>query len=166
VTVDAGVEFGGRLLAALDGLAGELRHRREREERVRLAFQKVHTVPIAPGLISLTAGAGTLDTGGQGQAGPMGGYCWSVKRLSALGFTAGTVNAYINGSAAALDAQPDIPWASAGMYTFGNGEVILMPQDRLIFTASGITGEVLIKGSAVELPVALLPWFLMGSPDL
>ena len=160
MTIEAGAEFGARILASLDGLAGELRADRERRARAARMYAAAHIVPIMPGQIPLTAGAGTLDQGGAGLLGPMRGYYWTVKRLTAAGFTAGTVSMYINGAPAALDAAPDVSWPEAGMYTFGNGELLLNPQDRLIFVASGITGIVLVKGSAIQFPEELLPRFL------
>jgi hypothetical protein len=145
------------LAASLDGLTGEMRAQRQREEDRRRLFTEAHMVPIALGQIPLTGGAGQLDTGGAGLSGPMRGYYWDVKRLVAASFTAGTVTAYIN---LVQDANIFAVWPSAGLYTFGRGEGLLTPQDRLIFTASSITGLVTISGAAIQFGEKLLPYFL------
>lgn len=152
---DAGVM--AQLCVSLDSMAGELRAQRERDEWWRTLAASAHMVPVAAGRITLNAGAGTLDTGGAGQLGPMRGFYWDVKRLVAASFTAGSVTAYLN---QVQDANIFAEWPQAGLYTFGRGEGLLNPQDRLIFVAAGISGNVTISGAAVQFTEQLLPYFL------
>ena len=138
-------------------LSAGLRAQRERDEQWQALAADAHMVPIAAGQIALAAGAGTLDTGGAGQLGPMRGFYWDVRRLVAASFTGGSVTAYVN---QVQDANIFVEWPQAGLYTFGRGEGVLNPQDRLVFVAAGITGAVTISGAAVQFTEQLLPWFL------
>jgi hypothetical protein len=105
----------------------------------------IQTVPIyAPGM-TLSGGAGTLDV--PDMLGPHDGYYWDLRTLSIQGFSAGTVSVYVNG-VALQNFRPE--FSSAGVYTFGKGQFILTPRDRLIFAAAGITGTVIVNGVAVQ----------------
>src|SRR5215469_2235645 len=96
---DMTVEIGAELLVSLnDGISALNKHNKKREEIVQ-------QVPFASA-VPLTAGGGTLDVGGQFE--PPRGLIWSVRRLAAVGFTAGTLNVYIDGQ------EPVAPFAVAG----------------------------------------------------
>jgi hypothetical protein len=111
-------------------------------------------VPLAVPGIPLSAGAGTMD---QAQSlGPPQGYYWSVRRLTATGFTAGTVTAFIDSTA----GEPVVPFPQAGVFTFGRGEILLHPMSRLVISATGITGTVQLYGAADAFEDWYLPEYL------
>jgi len=157
VAVAAGAAVGmGRTMA----LMAEREAGRQAHDR----FDWLHQVPIGPQQITLTAGAGNLQ---QTQGfGPDVGYMWGVRRLVAVGFTAGTVVAYKNGTAIAgttlVGGEPLIAFNSAGVATIGRAEVILDYNDTLNFTATGITGTVQIFGAADNFERWMLPKYLGG----
>ena len=137
----------GRLVSVMD---------REYRRRVGLTAAVTPFV-IDPIPVVLSAGAGTLDV--PQLLRPTLGRYWDIQSVAAQGFTAGTVNGYINGSATsgASSGRLIAPFPTAGVLTFGSGPPALLRggQDRLVFVAAGITGTVLIslEGTAV-----LDPW--------
>jgi len=106
------------------------------------------------GQVPLSAGAGTLDGGANASLTPPRGMIWSVRRLSATGFTAGSVTGYIN------QLEPVAPFPNPAVFTFGRGEVLLQPGDRLVFVATGITGAVNIFGVSDTFPYTYLTEYL------
>jgi hypothetical protein len=82
------------------------------------------------------------------------GTCWSVRRLSVSGYTAGTVTLYING------IEPVASWTfgttSYPYYTYAKGAILLQPGDKLTLGYSGVTGTALLFGSADTFPY----WYL------
>jgi hypothetical protein len=97
----------------------------------------IYQHPLDPLQVPLVAGSGTLDL--PAQMGPVRGCIWSIRRLTLSGWTGGSVIAYIDG----IDP---IPFAAAGMYTFGRGELMLESGQRLVVVASGVTGYVQLNG--------------------
>jgi hypothetical protein len=135
------VEIGGELLISLnDGITALNKHNKRREEIVT-------QVPFASAML-ISAGSGTLDIGGQFE--PSAGLIWSVRRLAASGFTAGTVNTLID------NIEPVAPFAQAGVSFFPPGGLLIEHGHRLVFSASGITGPVNIWGRADQFPY----WYL------
>jgi hypothetical protein len=132
-----------------------------RENRQKKLYESLHQIPIAPGQIALTTGAGVLDM--PDLLGPKTGYVWSVRRLVASGFTAGTVTVYKSGvvsGTAVTGGEPVLPFAQAASVTIGRSELLLFPGDRLIFAATGITGTVQINGAADIFESWLLPEYI------
>ena len=153
-------------LADFKATLGKLEHAADQYEkwsaRRNALFQSMHQVPITPGQITLSGGAGILQS--TELLGPKQGKCWSIRRLTAVGFSAGTVTAYITPAAATtttLVGETLVPWASAGTFTFGRGEMLLMPGDFMAFAAATITGTVTIYGRADQLDLWLLPDYLL-----
>jgi hypothetical protein len=99
-------------------------------------------------------GSGTVASAAT--LGPSTAQYWSVRRLSASGFTAGTVVFCLNSAA----GEPVAVFAGAAgqiaPQTFGRGELLLHPQSFLVPVASGITGTVTIIGAADMFP----DWYL------
>lgn len=133
-------------------------------------YRQMHQVPIAPPLIVPTPTAGFLQ--GFDTTGPQTGFNWSVRRLVASNFTAGTVTIYRNavqttfGAAPAATGEILFQFPQAGTYTFGRGEMLLEPDDFMLFTCAGITltagqSGVLVYGSADQFESVLLPEYLM-----
>lgn len=149
---DAGISLQlGRIADRLD---------RESRWRERIA-QAVTQLDFAIGdSIPLTAGAGTLDLADKFAA--KTGYMWSVRRLTARGWIAGTATAYRNST----NGEPVAPWPDPGgsaggaVFTFGRGELLLKPGDRLIFSATGITGSVNVWGVADCFESWYLPFYI------
>src|SRR5208337_1293443 len=66
------------------------------------------------------------------------GYYWSVRRLTLTGWSAGACTVYKNFNG----GEPLAPFPVPAVYTFGRGEMLLNPDDRLVVVAAGITGQV------------------------
>jgi len=144
--IDLGL-FAG-LTASIDGMTAALK--REAGWRQRKA-QVIRQVPLAPPQANA---AGVIDSP-QSLRAP-DGYYWSVRRLTLSGFTAGTAVVYLNG----LGGEPVAPFAEAATFTFGRGELLLHPGDRLVVQASGITGYVQLNGAADAFESWYLPWYI------
>lgn len=153
---DAGLqaEGGFTLEAALGQLAGASR-RRERHDRDLWA--SIHTVPIRSGaLTALVSASGVVDF--PDALGPHDGYWWDVRRLSAWGWTAGSVTVYLNDATGS--GEPLAVFSSTGQYTWGKAQMPLAPRDRLVVVAAGVTGNVYVAGSAVEVLAPSWPEYI------
>jgi hypothetical protein len=137
-----------------------------RKERL---YRELYQTPVVLPQIPVTAGAGVLQP--TDSSGPMTGQYWSIRRLVASGYSAGSVavyrNAVITGTGAAAAAAGEIlfTFPQAGAYTFGRGEMLLSPDDFLVFVATGITlitgqSGVSILGAADCLAAWLLPEYI------
>jgi len=137
------------------------------EDRRRRLFERMHQIPLGAIQIQLTAGAGAFQM--PDLLAPKAGFMWSVRRLTASNFTAGTVQVYKNGyvlGGAAVGGELVVPFAGAGTSTFGRGEILLDQNDQLVIVASGITlaagvASVQIQGAADCFERWLLPEYLM-----
>ena len=148
---DIEVDLGAQLVASIEGMAARLD--REERQRQRMA-QAIRQVPITPPQITLNAGAGTLDLPASLRV-PTG-YYWGVRRLTLSGFSAGTAVVYLNGAG----GEPVAPFAQAGTFTFGKGQLLMHPDDRLVVVATGITGVVQVNGAADLFEQWYLPYYL------
>jgi hypothetical protein len=119
----------------------------------RIPWEACHPV-WQTGQIPLTAGAGTLLQ--SNLYGPEVGYWWDLRSVKFWGFTAGTVNAYlnlINGEVVGTATTPgEFTWSANNM---------MAPQDTLVFNATGITGVVNMTMRAIEIATAWVPEYLM-----
>ena len=144
------IDFSARVAASLDGMAGAM----DREARWRDRCARAITqVPFA-GAVTLAAGAGTYDQRDQLQA--KTGYIWSIRRITCNGFTAGTVTAYRNNAL----GEPLMPFPVPAVNTIGRGELLLMPGDSLVWSATGITGTVTFWGVADCFESWYLPFYV------
>lgn len=144
----ADVRDWGSFAAAMHQLFGQVKRslpdpRAERRE----ANNNVGSIVIDPTPVTLSAGSGFLDVPQLFR--PSLGEWWDVHVITAQGFTAGTVQGYINMpgiAAAAAQGRLAAPFPGAGVLTFSKNHLPLRGgQDRLTFNASGITGVVLIS---------------------
>jgi hypothetical protein len=136
----------GRITATLDRM-----DQRERAE-VQL-WQDVHPVPIlGQGLTGLVAANGVIDT--QNRMGPNDPFWWDVRRLSCWGFTAGTVNVYLNDATG--NGELLAPFPQPGQWSW-SGQLFLAPRDRLVAIATGVTGSVFLAGQATEVASTMMP---------
>jgi len=123
--------------------------------RIRLEKARaVWPVRVDPTPVPLVAGAGFLDL--PQMFGPGLGYNWDIHTISATGFTAGTVSAWINlPSLANLAGGPQgalrFAATSAGFANYGKNQCFLRHGERLVFVATGITGSVLVSVDATSL---------------
>ena len=141
------------LCASLNGLAQRMDRESQWRERVARAVQ---VVPFA-GSITISGGTGLYDVADQLQA--KTGFIWSIRRLTAYGFTAGTVTAYKNSAL----GEPLCPYPVAAVNTFGKGEQKLLSNDRIVWGASGVTaasGAVTFWGEADCFESWYLPFYL------
>jgi hypothetical protein len=116
--------------------------------------QAIRQVPLPMQSVPLTAGSGILNQ--PSQYGPPTGCYWSVRRITCWGFSAGTAVAYLD----SISGEAVAPFAQAGVFTFGKGELLLNPQSWLIFQALSVTGTVQIAGRADQFPVPHLRYYL------
>lgn len=147
------VEVTARLCASLDGYTAALNRDWAFRQRAATALTQV---PFA-GSITLSGGAGTDDQPDKLTA--KTGYVWAVRRITANGWTAGSVTAYRNSSL----GEPVMPFPTPAVNTIGRSELLLMPGDRLVWGATGITGTVSYWGTADCMESWLLPFYL-GHP--
>lgn len=130
------IDIGAQLIASIEALSTTLA--RQEQQRQRMT-QCVRQVPLtAPQANS----DGIIDY--PDLLACKTGYYWSVRRLTLSGFTAGTAVIYLNGAG----GEPVAPYQAAGMFTFGRGELLMHPGDRLVVAATGITGYVQLNGAA------------------
>jgi hypothetical protein len=157
VDAEAGpLGLGASLEVMLGRVADTLDRLDHREQRMQQMWQDLHPVPILSGQVPLTAGAGTLNT--PDRLGPKDGYWWDVRRLSTWGFTAGTVNVFLNDATGFGELLASFP--QAGQFTWG-GQLLMGPRDFLVVSATGITGTVSVAGQAVEIADRMLPEYLL-----
>jgi hypothetical protein len=119
-----------RLAASIDGHTAALNREAQWRERVARAITQV---PFA-GSIDISGGAGS-STRGRDKLQAKTGYIWSVRRLTAYGWSAGTVTAYRND----INGEPVMPFPVPAVNLIGRGEELLMPGDALVWGAAGIT---------------------------
>jgi hypothetical protein len=137
----------------LEAIAALFDGHQNKKPKPRIPFPACHPIWLS-GQIPLTGGAGTLTQGNL--YGPEGSYWWDLRTVSLWGWTAGTVTVYLNNTAGEQIAQATTP----GQFTWG-AQILLGPQDNVIFGATGITGSVNVILRAIEVETAWLPEYLM-----
>jgi hypothetical protein len=151
IEIDGGVSLQASLnglTAAVSGMCQRLDREWQFRQRANDAFRVVPFIINVP----LVSGAATLNPT---QAGPDAGYYWSIRKLSAVGFTAGTVDTYVDNTG----GEPIVPFTVSAVNTFGKGEQLLHPNSNIAVVASGITGTVQLWGQADQFESWLLPWY-------
>lgn len=152
-TISPGIdlEVSARLCASLDGVAAAMDREHAWRQKIALALCPV---PFA-GSVTLSGGAGTDDQPDKLQA--KSGFIWSIRRLTITGFSAGSVTVFRNSAS----GEQLVPYPAAATNTFGKGEVKLLPNDRLVFSATGITGTVSYYGEADCMESWLWPFYTL-----
>lgn len=161
MTIDA--SFGVELAATLGRLADHIGGLRASMDRDAAFIQRANQAYVqVPFIINttLTAGAVTLNPVPNGP-GPDVGYYWSIRKLAAVGFTAGTVNLYADNTG----GEPIVPFPTSGVFTFGKGEQVLNPGSTIALVAAGITGTVQVWGKADQVESWLWPWYIGAQRD-
>lgn len=142
----------------LGQLSRHLGHQAHAEKRREHLWDAVHTVPIRAGALSnLVAASGVLDF--PDRFGPHDGYWWDIGRLSAWGWTAGTVSVYLNDATGSGELLAT--FTAPGQWSWGHRQMPLAPRDRMVFVATGITGSVYVAGSATEVEAAYWPEYVI-----
>lgn len=151
----------------LDGIMGKYHREAQEIERAKLTGIKWMRLPR----LYATPASGTVVLGevwsanGTAQpytdqiAGPNQGYVWSVRRLSVSGLGTGNspdlLNIYRNG------VRADPVWQLNGnsfAYTFGKGEFLLYPDERVIAASVGSmvsTTQIVLSGDLVQVPAEM-----------
>lgn len=140
------------------------------DEHHHKLYRQIHQVPIVPPPLIPNAGNGVVFA--QDSMGPNTGYHWSIRRLVATGYSAGTVSIYRNavqtgfGAAAAVTGELLFTFPQAGTFTFGRNEMLLEPDDSLVVAATGISlnagaSFIQVIGSADQLESWLLPDYIL-----
>lgn len=142
--LDVSAQLAVQLGAVADGL------KREQEWRRRCSGALQRVTFATPQV----TGNGTVDL--KDTMGAKTGYIWDVKRLTVNGFTAGSVTAYKNSAL----GEPVAPYPAPAVFTYGKGQLLLGPDERLIFSGAGITGTWQAWGEAVCFEAWYLPWYL------
>ena len=153
------------LAASLNGLAavvGGLCQRMDREVQHRQqANQAFRQVSIGKGM-AITAGAGSVHLEPHG---PPPGYFWSIRRLTAYNYSAGTVTAFVDSTA----GEPLVAFPASAVFTFGKGEMLIHPSSSILVTGTSITpvtgSYVYLWGSADQFESWLLPWYMGAQRD-
>lgn len=151
-----GAEAGGGLEVAVGRLVGVM----EAQRRAELAAAEdiwVQDLPAAT--MTLAGGAGTIDN--PNQMGPRDGLVWAVHWIAAAGFSAGTVSMYLGTPDTAANSNLRFTFTSAGVYEPPRTGLLLLPGSRLVFTAAGITGNVVVSGQVTQMTMRTLPRFLV-----
>lgn len=137
-----GFDFTAQLQASIGSLAEEMKA--WRSERQRLA-QAIHPFVI-PGIpLSLTTGAGTLNQ--PNIMSPRTGKFWDIRRISCIGYSAGSVTGYLN----SISGDVVLEFATAGVLLNGKAQILLGSNDLLVFGAASITGTVTIGLAGIEI---------------
>lgn len=148
------LDLGAQIIASFETLAAKLDRQERREQRLA---QAVRQVPLTAN--SFTAGGtGIIDSSETLRV--HDGYYWSVRRLTLSGFTAGTVTAYRNSAIPGV-GEPLVPATVAATLTFGRGEMLLSPGDRIVLQCTGITGTVQVNGAADMFEMAFLASYIL-----
>jgi len=103
------------------------------------------------------SGLGTYDV--PQMFGPMPGYAWAIRSVTAATFTAGSVGLY---KGLPADCNLRYVFLAAGSFFPGGSGMILLYGDRLTFApVAAITGPVTISVEMIQMTSDLLPRFLM-----
>jgi|SRR5271166_734094 len=103
-------------------------------------FEVLHQVPVGAIQVPISGGAGVFQMNDLLM--PKAGYMWSIRRLTASGYTAGSVIAFKGGAVvggAYTGGGDPFPFSAGGSATIGRAELLLDQGDPLIIVCTGIT---------------------------
>lgn len=146
----AGLDIQASLSASISSLTAAMAREQAWREKITRGLTQI---PFA-GSVAISGGNGTYDQADQLQA--KAGFIWSIRRLTVQGFSAGTVTAYRNSTS----GEPILPFPVPAVNTIGKGELLLMPNDRLVWLAAGISGTVTFWGVADCFESWYLPFYI------
>jgi hypothetical protein len=137
------VSDGGGFGVAAGAVLAMGRAQGDRQDQLRAQgdWNRIHQVPIGPLQIAITAGAGVYQV--PDMTAVRAGFMQSIRRLTASGFSAGTVAVYKSGAVVGGvflgGGEPISAFAAAGINTLGRAEGLMDMGDNLIFVCTGIT---------------------------
>jgi len=148
----AELDIAGRLVLVLDGLAAATRNL-ERAARARQhAWESCHVVQITPN-VTVTQPNGTLLIDDPDRWGPRQGWAWCITRLTIVMASGATATVYRDAPTSGNEMLPSV---TAG--TWEPKGAILLPGQRMVVLASAAA---VVNGDAVEMPLDMLPAFLL-----
>ena len=152
-TLSPGIDLdvSARICASLDGVAVRMDRENAWRQKIAGTLSQVYFA----GQVTISGGAGT-SAGDRDKLQAKPGYIWGVRRLTVQGFSAGSVTAYRND----INGEPVMPFPSPAVNTIGRGELLLMPMDTIVWSATGITGTVTYWGVADCFESWYLPFYL------
>lgn len=158
---------GGGFGVAAGAMLAMMQRDQDRRDDPRWLFDRMHQVPLGPLQVPLVAGNGAYQMNDFLM--PKAGYMWSVRRITASGYSAGSVVVYKGGNVVGgtyTGGGDPIPFSTAGANTLGRGEFLLDQGDALVIVCTGITlltgfAGVQITGAADCFKRELLPDYLM-----
>ena len=146
------VQAMAELSANVGAMAAAIRDQADRQQRLWSAIRPIPGIAVP----AITSSSGTADY--PELLAPRTGYWWDVKSVTCATFTAGSVNLYAGQQA---DSELRFVFPTAGTYTFGTGQLLVPPGQRLIFTAVSVTGNVTPSLTVFEIAAWALPAYLM-----
>jgi hypothetical protein len=153
-------QAGAEADAGLHVAVGRLVTAMEAQRRADLtAAEDIWVVDVPAHAMPLSGGAGTLDV--PNELGPRDGYAWAVHWMAAAGFTAGTVNLYLGTPDTVAGSNQRFTFVQAGVWEPPKTATILLPGNRMVFVASGVTGNVVVSGQVTQMKLHMLPRFLV-----
>lgn len=118
-------------------------------------------LPVLAGTMSGTYPTSTSKLGGTGLCGPNPGYAWALRRIAAIGLSAGTdqLYAFRNEVVPGQFIGALVGQGATNFISFTNVQAVLMPGDELIISpgaAFAAAGVITVTGEAVEVPAEML----------
>lgn len=150
--VEQGLQLMANLNLAIGRLSDQMEEEKQRGANLALAVRPIPGIAVP----QITTANGTADY--PELLAPRAGYWWDVKSVTAATFSAGTVNLY---AGAKTDSTLRFVFVTSGTFTFGTGQLLVPPGQRLIFTAVSVTGNVTPSLSVIEVADWALPSYLM-----
>lgn len=135
----AGFEVMARLSASLDGLAGEMKSGRERQDRLSQLISPLIVSKVAVPYGGATPGNGVGNTDVPNILGPRTGQVWDVRQISTTGWTTGTMSVFLDAVDGSLVAQFT---AAPAVLNFGKGQIIVPAGSRLVIVGAATGGAV------------------------
>ena len=142
------------LQLTLGGIQTELRKQSDERRALNQAIRYIPQITI-PQITTTNGEADYPD-----MLGPRTGQAWEVRRITVNTFSAGTVGVYL-GQHAGGDANLILTFPVLGTYLLGGGQLILQPNDRLVFRANSITGNATCTIGVIEIEHRWLGAYLL-----
>lgn len=130
--------------------------------RAQTEWQDIHQVPIGAIQVPISSGSGVFQINDLLM--PKAGFMWSIRRLTASGYTAGTVVVYKGGMVVGgtyTGGGDPFPFSAAGSATIGRAELLLDQGDSLVV----VCGTAVPGGVAITLATGFSGVQINGAAD-
>jgi hypothetical protein len=149
-----GLQIFAQLSATLGRVAAALETQAKRDQQLWQAIRPIPGIPIPQ--ITTTSGIADYPE----LLSPRTGYWWFVIQAAAVTFSGGSVNLYRN--SANVDSLIVGAFTAAGYLTYSSSGLPVSPNQRLIFAAQTVTGNVTPSlSTVVEVADWAVPAYLM-----